>query len=126
MHRARAHKVRVFCLALADFVVADDPLAAALETAHFIRTQRSVFLGNALVHAFSPQIETGALELASHQGDHLGFADLKLSFNGLERGAIFPSHFNDPICLDFIQGNPFCGFHLRVTIKGSGGFLEGF
>ena len=75
-----------------------------------------MFLGNALVYAFSPQIETAAFELAAHQGDHLGFADLKLSFDGLKGGAIFPSHFNDPICLDFIQGNPFCGFHLRLTI----------
>jgi hypothetical protein len=116
LHRARAHKVRVFCLALADFVVADGPLAAAFESADFARAQGGVFLGYALVHAFAPEVETRALELASHQGNNLGFADVKLGFDRLKRGAVFPSHFNDPVCLDFIQLYPFCGFHLGVTI----------
>lgn len=116
MHRARAQKVRVFCLALADFVVANGPLPAALESIDFARAQGGVFLGNALIHAFSPEVETRALELASHQGDNLGFADVKLGFYGFKRGTVFPSHFNDPVCLDFIQLHPFCGFHLWVTI----------
>lgn len=54
-------------------------------------------LGGATRDALAPQAEAGGFHLAAHERDDLLFWEAKLKFDRLERGAVFPGHFDDAI-----------------------------
>ncbi len=87
-------------------------MVAGFEPNDFRTSFESMFLAEATVHAFSPQIETAAFQFFAHQGNDIRFRKFKLHLNGFERRFVFPSHFYDAIDV--------FGFHnseLKLTLK---------
>jgi hypothetical protein len=97
-------------LSLADFIHGNLLLAFALKTQNFGVSLLLVFLANAAVYAFSPQVETAALEFPAHEGNDVGLGKAKLDLNGLKRGSVFPRHFYDSVNV--------CYIHLSEKLKG--------
>ena len=62
-----------------------------------IRAARGGMFGFAAAHPLTPELERGSFHMLPHKNDHLRLGESELKFNRLEGGAVFPSHFNDPI-----------------------------
>jgi len=86
---------------LADFVVGNVALGRGFEPFDVWVPLVEVFLTGPAVHALSPQVETAALKIAAHQIDDVGFRQSELLLNGFKRGAVLPSHFDDPVQIPF-------------------------
>jgi hypothetical protein len=85
-----------------DPIHTDPSLPIALEASHFIAPQFLVF-GFAPLYTGSPLAPVAGVHFTAHQGNDLCFTEPELGFNGFERRAIFPSHFNDAVDFSLTQ-----------------------
>ena len=53
--------------------------------------------GFAAAHPLAPELERRRCHVLPHHSNHLRLGESELKFNRLERSAVFPGHFNDPI-----------------------------
>lgn len=119
-------------LSFADFIVCNLPLKRALEALNFCTALLQMFLAHPTVDPFSPKVETAALERLPHKSNHISLGKPKLKQNGLKRGPVFPSHFNDAVLIDRVHGydnncllkllGRECGFQIHIS-RSSLGFL---
>lgn len=58
-------------------------------------TAQFYMLGGASGHALAPHAKARGFHLAAHQFDDGRFIQAELLFDGFERGAVFPRHFDD-------------------------------
>ncbi len=54
-------------------------------------------LGTATLYAGAPVLPRAALHIEAHELYYLGLRNGKLGFDGIEGGAVFPSHFDDTV-----------------------------
>jgi hypothetical protein len=52
---------------------------------------------NSRRNPFPPSSEAGRIEFLTHNFFNLALRNSELSFNGIKRGAVFPSHFYDSV-----------------------------
>jgi hypothetical protein len=71
-------------------------LIGRLEADDRVLAQCQMF-GLATADAATPELETGALHGLAHQFDHLRLRDAELGSDGIESGAVFPSHLDDAV-----------------------------
>ena len=99
-------------LTLWDFVVWNMALARTLMTSNFKASFSPMFCASPL-HSSAPCAPRTGLHLMAHQRYSFGFRYAKLVFDGIERRAILPSHFNDTINLSLGKILRYFGtFHL--------------
>lgn len=79
--------------------MADRSLPTAFKALDMLGSFPLVFQTYPLINPLSPKPKTGKLQFLSHQLNYLFFLNPKLSSNSVKSGAIFPSHFDDPIYL---------------------------
>ena len=104
-------------LALADFVIGDGLLPAALKSLNFRIALLCMFLAHAAIYPFAPQVEAAALKFFAHEGDNARFGQAKLGFDGLKGRAIFPGHLDDAVYIGNLQcyALMFLRFHFTLT-----------
>jgi hypothetical protein len=82
---------------LADFIHGYGGLPTAFEPFDIGIAFLGMFLADAAIDPFTPQVEAASLQFTAHDGNDFRFGQVELELNGLERGAIFPSHFDDAV-----------------------------
>lgn len=75
--------------------------------------------GRAALSALTPHFERSGRHAASHEFNDVARRELKLFFNRVETGAVFPRHHDDSIDLGRVKCFEFLFFHdrCRVNIK---------
>ena len=93
-----------YALPFADLVQRDGPLKRAFEAGNIPIAGFGMFLTDATVDPFAPEVETAALEFPPHECDHARLGETKLQAYGLEWRPVLPGHLNDAVYVFLLHG----------------------
>lgn len=121
----RVHVMRILFIAhyslhielpFAYFISGNTFLASTFKPS-FRKNSFSCVLGRTPLNPFSPHAPTFRFHFLPHQFNHIFFGYSKLKFDGIERGAVFPSHLHDAVYVPFCQIIFFLNFHVGINNK---------